>query len=78
MFVTYIPKVVKAAKGQPVICHYTSRDMITWEYSDTVDVKSDDIIDPAVVKLRDGRWLMVFRDCKRQNRTAKHIPLTMN
>jgi hypothetical protein len=78
MFVTYIPKVVKAAKGQPVICHYTSTDMITWEYSDTVDVKSDDIIDPAVVKLRDGRWLMVFRDCKRQNRTAKHIPLTMN
>jgi hypothetical protein len=78
MFVTYIPKVVKAAKGQSVICHYTSTDMITWEYSDTVDVKSDDIIDPAVVKLRDGRWLMVFRDCKRQNRTAKHIPLTMN
>jgi predicted GH43/DUF377 family glycosyl hydrolase len=73
MFVTYIPKVVKAAKGQPVICHYTSRDMITWEYSDTVDVKSDDIIDPAVVKLRDGRWLMVFRDCKRQNRTAKVV-----
>jgi len=73
MFVTYIPKVVKAAKGQPVICHYTSRDMITWEYSDTVDVKSDDIIDPAVVKLRDGRWLMVFRDCKRENRTAKVV-----
>lgn len=73
MFVTYIPKVVKSAKGQPVICHYTSKDMVTWEYSDTVDVKSDDVIDPAVVKLRDGRWLMVFRDCKRQNRTAKVV-----
>jgi sucrose-6-phosphate hydrolase SacC (GH32 family) len=73
MFVTYIPKVVKSAKGQPVIGHYTSKDMVTWEYSDTVDVKSDDIIDPAVVKLRDGRWLMVFRDCRKENRTAQVI-----
>jgi hypothetical protein len=73
LFVTFIPKVVKAAKGQPVICHYTSKDMVAWEYSDTVDVKSDDIIDPGVVKLRDGRWLMVFRDCRQQNRTAKVV-----
>ena len=70
MFVTFIPKVIKSAKGQPVISHYTSKDLLTWKYSDTVDVKSDDVIDPAVVKLRDGRWLMVFRDCRRQNRTA--------
>lgn len=73
MFVTYIPKVIKTAKGQPEICHYTSRDLITWEFSDTADVKSDDIIDPGVVKLRDGRWLMVFRDCRQQNRTAKVV-----
>jgi hypothetical protein len=77
LFVTYIPKAVKSAKGQPVICHYTSRDLLTWEYSDTADVKSDDIIDPAVVKLRDGRWLMVFRDCRRQNRTAKVVSSDM-
>jgi Glycosyl hydrolases family 43 len=73
MFVTYIPKVLKTAKGQPEICHFTSRDLITWEYSNTADVKSDDIIDPAVVKLRDGRWLLLFRDCRKENRTAKAI-----
>jgi sucrose-6-phosphate hydrolase SacC (GH32 family) len=73
MFVTYIPKALKTAKGQPEISHFTSRDLITWEYSDTADVKSDDIIDPAVVKLRDGRWLMVFRDCSKENRTAKVV-----
>ena len=73
MFVTFIPKVVKSAKGQPEIAHFISKDLLTWEYSDTADVKSDDIIDPGVVKLRDGRWLMVFRDCRKQNRTAKVV-----
>jgi hypothetical protein len=73
MFVTYIPKALKTAKGQPEISHFTSRDLITWEYSDTADVKSDDIIDPAVVKLRDGRWLLVFRDCRKENRTAQCV-----
>lgn len=73
MFVTFIPKVVKSAKGQPELSHYTSQDLITWKFSDTVDVKSDDIIDPGVVKLRDGRWLMVFRDCRKENRTAKVV-----
>lgn len=73
MFVTFIPKVVKSAKGQPEIAHFISKDMLMWEYSDTADVKSDDIIDPGVVKLRDGRWLMVFRDCRKQNRTAKVV-----
>jgi Glycosyl hydrolases family 43 len=77
MFVTFIPKAVKSAKGQPEICHYTSRDLVTWEYSDTVDVKSDDIIDPGVVKLRDGRWLMVFRDCRKENRTAKVVSMDL-
>ena len=73
MFVTFIPKVVKSAKGGPEIYHYTSRDLVKWEFSDAADVRSDDIIDPGVVKLRDGSWLMVFRDCRKENRTAKVV-----
>ena len=72
LFVTYIPKIaVMQWGGKGQILHYTSRDLLHWSFSDTADLRSDNVIDPGVVQLRDGRWLMVFRDDQRQARTAK-------
>jgi hypothetical protein len=74
MFVTFIPLISERFGGdraKPQIFHYTSRNLIQWEFSDTADVGSDKIIDPGLVKLRDGRWLMVFRDDRKKSMTAK-------
>jgi hypothetical protein len=72
MFVTFIPIIAERfGGGAPQILHYTSKNLLQWEFSDAVDVGSDKIIDPAVVKLRDGRWLMVFRDDRQKSMTAK-------
>ncbi len=84
MFVTFIPAISErfgggrpnppgSEKKHPRILHYTSRDLTNWEFSDAVDVKSENIIDPGVVKLRDARWLMVFRDDGRKSKTAKVV-----
>jgi hypothetical protein len=72
MFVTFIPIIAERfGGGEPQILHYTSKNLLQWEFSDAVDVGSDKIIDPGVVKLRDGKWLMVFRDDRQKSMTAK-------
>jgi hypothetical protein len=58
-----------SGKGQ--VLHYTSRDVVHWKFSDAADVGWDDVIDPGLVKLRDGRWLMAFREDRPQPSTAK-------
>ncbi len=76
MFVTFIPIISErfgSGQANPQILHYTSRNLVQWKFSDVVDVGSDRIIDPAVVKLRDGRWLMVFRDDRQKSMTAKVV-----
>ncbi|MCX6997348.1 MAG: hypothetical protein NTV49_09735, partial [Kiritimatiellaeota bacterium] len=71
MFVTFVPKIaIKEFSGKGQILHYTGRDPVHWKFSDTADVGWDDVIDPGLVKLRDGRWLMVFREDRPQPRTA--------
>lgn len=72
MFVVYIPKIpFMNWGGKGRISHYTSKDLENWKFDGDVDVKSDNVIDPGVVQLRDGRWLMVFRDDNAGVRTAK-------
>lgn len=71
MFVTYINKIPDNwGNGKPTLRHYTSNDGLNWKFSDVVDTGSDNIIDAAVVKLPDGRWLLVFRDDNAGTRTA--------
>ncbi|MDR3688111.1 MAG: hypothetical protein P4L46_01945 [Fimbriimonas sp.] len=74
MFVAFIPMIAIldwSGKGQ--ISHFTSRDLTNWKFLGDVDVKSDNVIDPGVVQLRDGRWLMVFRDQNAGVRSAKVV-----
>jgi hypothetical protein len=75
MIVTYIPRIGGnghwGGKGQ--LAHYTSRDGENWTDLGFVDVGSDNIIDPAVVRLDDGRWLLVFRDDNAGVKTARCV-----
>ena len=74
MFVTFIPKIaIQDWSGKGQITYFTSRDLANWKFIREVDVKSDNVIDPGVVQLRDGRWLMVFRDDNAGVRSAKIV-----
>lgn len=74
MFVVFIPKIaVRDWSGKGRISHYVSRDLVRWAFAGDADVKSDNVIDPGVVQLRDGRWLLVFRDDNAGVRTAKAV-----
>lgn len=73
MFVTYIEGIASwwgQTEKPPVILHYTGKNGIDWELSDQVDTGSKKIIDPAVTRLPDKRWLLVFRDDDVGTRTS--------
>ncbi len=72
MIVTYIPRIGGNGNwgGKAQLAHYTSKDGETWADQGLVDVGSDNVIDPAVLRLPDGRWLLVFRDDNAGTKTA--------
>ena len=72
MIVTYIPRIGGNGNwgGKAQLAHYTSDDGEHWKDEGLVDVGSDNIIDPAVILLKDGRWLLVFRDDNAGVKTA--------
>jgi hypothetical protein len=75
MVVTYIPRIGGngnwGGKGQ--LAHYTSVDGEHWKDEGLIDCGSDNVIDPAVIKLKDGKWLLVFRDDNAGVKTAKCV-----
>ncbi|WP_197527052.1 glycoside hydrolase family protein [Pirellulimonas nuda] len=73
MFVTYIANVSEDWSGRPYLLHYTSPDGLSWTLADDVDTGSDNMIDAAVVRLPDKRWLLVFRDDTVGVKTAKCV-----
>ena len=75
LFVTYIPRIGGNGgwRGKGQIAHYTSKDGETWLDQGILDVGSDNVIDAAVAKLPDGRWLLVFRDDNSGVKTAKCV-----
>jgi hypothetical protein len=72
MFVTYIEGISHQWGGgaAPIILHYTSKNGLDWNLSDEVATGSKKIIDPAITRLPDQRWLLVFRDDDIGTRTA--------
>ena len=73
MVVTYIPRIGGQGNwgGKGQLAHYTSVDGENWKDEGLIDVGSDNVIDPAVIKLKDGKWLLVFRDDNAGVKTAK-------
>ena len=73
LFVTYIANIGENWSGRPYLYHYTSDDGLEWTFADDVQTGSNNMIDAAVVRLPDGRWLLVFRDDTVGVRTAKCV-----
>ncbi|MDB5127802.1 family 43 glycosylhydrolase [Mucilaginibacter sp.] len=64
MFVVYIRGVRSQWGGETQLVHYTSQNLWDWKYLGPVKLPAHDIIDPALIKLNDGKWHMWYKDQK--------------
>ncbi|MBE1879028.1 glycosyl hydrolase [Myceligenerans pegani] len=63
MYVSYITGVPTRWAGHPrTIRHYTSPDLVTWEFRSTLDLGSDRVIDACVLPLPGGGYRMWYKD----------------
>jgi sucrose-6-phosphate hydrolase SacC (GH32 family) len=60
LFVTYIRGIYADWGGQRQMAHYTSPDLLRWQFAGLVELGS--VIDPDVHRLPDGTWKMWFKD----------------
>lgn len=63
MYVSYLPGVHADWVGDAHLLHYTSADLIRWEFRSVLDLSSDRVIDGAVHPMPGGTgWRMWFKD----------------
>ncbi|MBC2906498.1 glycosyl hydrolase [Streptomyces cupreus] len=63
MYVSYLPGVRDDWLGDAHLLHYTSADLLHWEFRSLLDLDSDRVIDATVHPLPDGAgWRMWFKD----------------
>ena len=62
LFVSYVPGMHEDWSGQRHILHYTSWNLLDWNFESRVGLSSDHVIDPCVFRLPDGRWSMWYKD----------------
>ncbi|ADI13065.1 Glycosyl hydrolase family 32 domain protein [Streptomyces bingchenggensis BCW-1] len=70
MYVSYIRGVPDSWDGAARIRHYTSPDMLEWNYHGVLDLDSDRVIDACVFPLPGGGWRMWFKDESRGSLTC--------
>jgi hypothetical protein len=62
MFVAYVRGVPADWSGDRHIVHYTSRDLVEWQYRGTVPLSSERVIDAFVYPKPSGGWRMWYKD----------------
>jgi len=60
LFVTYIKGIFNNWGGERQLFHYTSNDLIKWEFAETIGTKG--CIDASVIQLNNGTWKMWYKD----------------
>ena len=60
MFVTYIEGVYSDWGGSRQLFHYTSKNLITWDFKEQIGTSG--CIDPYVRQMEDGSWKMWFKN----------------
>ena len=68
MFLSFVPGIFTDWNHPREIVHLTSRDGVTWDTIGPIDLKSDRVIDAAVIQLPNGTWRMWYKD-ERAKRT---------
>lgn len=62
MFVTLIRGIYHDWGGQRNIVHFTSSDLLNWEFQSSLPLTSDRVIDPGVIQLANGTWRLWYKD----------------
>lgn len=62
MWLTVVPGVFKTWNAPRRIVHLSSRDLKSWECGETLDLKSDRVIDASVIRLSAGGYRLFFND----------------
>ena len=62
MYLTIVPGVFKDWYHPRSIAHFTSSDLMNWEYESTLDLSSERCIDASVFKLPNGKWRLYYNN----------------
>ncbi len=62
MFLAFVPGIFNDWNHPREIVHLTSEDGIKWDTVGKVDLQSEKVIDPAVIRLPGGVWRMFYKD----------------
>lgn len=62
MYLTIVPGVFKDWYHPRSIAHFTSHDLINWEYRSTLELSSERVIDASVFQLPNGNWRMYYNN----------------
>jgi hypothetical protein len=62
MYLTYVPGVFTDWKHPRNIIHFTSKDLLNWDYQSTLKLVNDKVIDACVFQLPDGNWRMWYNN----------------
>lgn len=61
LFISWVDGIYKDWRGKRFIKHFTSRDGRNFKYQSTLNLSSENCIDPCVWKAG-GKWLMLYKD----------------
>ncbi|AVR45620.1 glycosyl hydrolase [Christiangramia fulva] len=62
MYLTIVPGIFEDWYHPRSIAHFTSDDLINWEYESSLELSSERVIDASVFKLPDGSWRMYYNN----------------
>jgi hypothetical protein len=62
MFLTVVPGIFEDWQHPRDIVQLTSEDLRKWEYDQTIKLSSDRVIDPSIMKLKNGAWRLWYND----------------
>lgn len=62
MFLTVVPGIFENWQHPRDIVQLTSKDLRTWDYSQTLELSSDRVIDAGLMKMPDGLWRMWYNN----------------
>ena len=62
MFVTLVPGVFSDWRHPRSIAHYTSDDLLHWQYESTLELATEKVIDASVVRNPEGGWWMWYNN----------------
>ena len=62
MYLAYVPGIFNDWNHPRHILHLTSKNLIDWKYQSTLQLASNRVIDPCVLRLPDGSWRMWYNN----------------